>query len=654
MPHANLGDMPGELLIQICRYLDGRPDWLSLALVNKGFRSLSMPVLFHTVEVAIHSHQQLANWVQNTPSAAWANLRHLVIKGMFPQPGSSYADIKARTFCSHFRDSFHNPACETQNREQYVTGPVEADPSLWACLVEMIRRLAALADLTFNCWNKFPPSIVDALHQYHPECRLHINTFSLPGLYGWDAPRLSPQDLALVTSSCLHSISAKYCGMDSSPQPEYHSDAVKDMARGLTPGLKNVRISYYHPGASLGSTRPKPAWPGFGVSERQNSDALHVLDSLAVEDLWDIRSWCTAIDLSRLQVLELSSNGAEDLCFAVKVKFTGLKTLILELQGRGFTAPLPDYDDALSQFLYSLPPLKALKLFGDISQGAFDAVVEQHGGSLQRLHLVASPTFNRWDSSSRYFVFNEEHIELISTTCTQLEELTIKIPRSQGDSSEVAIYRALGSISGLRDLYLILDCSKPFLGSEEPDYDLDDPEFEARLSSQPHFTATDREIIPMPMGVNPTGVRLGHIRDTYINCALDESLAHSIFGTISTGKPSGATLLETLRVTTDGAFTFSAMDSTSHSYMGLSRYMHRSWLVRPSPRDDSRERLVATKLEVGLYSSSLWHCNLNRPDQARAVEIFRSIWPGEGQDGDWDDWEGAWRDNWHSLPLYHG
>ena len=117
--------------------------------------------------------------------------------------------------------------------------------------------------------------------------------------------------------------------------------------------------------------------------------------------------------------------------------------------------------------------------------------MERHGVSLQKLHLAASPSFTDMDFSSRYFIFKEEQIKLISKSCTQLEELTIKIPRSRADASEVAIYRALGSMSRLQDLYLMLDCSKTFLSSDEQDYDVGDPDHEARLPSESHFDTID-------------------------------------------------------------------------------------------------------------------------------------------------------------------
>jgi hypothetical protein len=167
--------------------------------------------------------------------------------------------------------------------------------------------------------------------------------------------------------------------------------------------------------------------------------------------------------------------------------------------------PLADYDNAVSELLRSRPPLNALQVFGDISQGTLNAVMERHGASLQNLHLAASPTFSDMDFSSRYFIFEEEQIKLICKSCTQLEELTIKIPRSRGDTSEVAIYRALGLMSRLQDLYLMLG-SKTFLSSDEQDYDVGDPDYEAKHPSESH-AYIDRQIRPMAMPKNTTGIR---------------------------------------------------------------------------------------------------------------------------------------------------
>lgn len=46
--------------------------------------------------------------------------------------------------------------------------------------------------------------------------------------------------------------------------------------------------------------------------------------------------------------------------------------------------------------------------------------------------------------------------------------------------------------------------------------------------------------------------RKGHIRDAFINSAVDETLARSIFRTISSGKPNGSVTLERLKVRVSG------------------------------------------------------------------------------------------------------
>jgi hypothetical protein len=615
--------------------------------------------LFHTVEITIDSNQQLATRLENTPKVASENTRHMIIKGMFPAPGqaTSYQEIKARTPCSpasHIRDSFYDSASQIWQGEQYTGALWEADSSSWNCLLEMINGLSALSDLTFNCRNQFLSAILDALHNKHPSCRLHLNTFHLSGLHGWDAPHLSTQDLALVTSPCLYSISTKYCTMDSVPQPDYHKGAVLDLARGLAPGLKNVSLFSYHPGASLGTDRARPQWPGFGVEERQKRLTTPILNRLALDGSWDIKSWSKNIDISKLQVLELGPSCVTDLNFLrTEIKFTNLNKLVLELQHvQEFSVPLADYDDAVSEFLRSIPPLKALKIFGDISQKAFDAITERHGASLQKLHLMARPSFNNMDFSFRYFIFKEEHIEQISKSCTQVEELTIKIPRSQGDASEVAIYKAFAAMSKLHDLYLILDCSITFLSGEDADYDVDDPDYEARVPSESYFDDIDRQIIPLSMPNNSIGIRRGYIRETYINSALDESLACSIFHAISTGKSSGALPLNNLTVTTTGAFEFSHNSGWSHSFSDLSDYMNQFWLVQRNPRDDRHDQLVVRYLG-GLRDTKMY--SRGNPHQEEAMEIFKSIWSGTGgQDENYGSWEGSWRDDWHSFPLQHG
>jgi hypothetical protein len=150
----------------------------------------------------------------------------------------------------------------------------------------------------------------------------------------------------------------------------------------------------------------------------------------------------------------------------------------------------------------------------------------------------------------------------------------------------------------------------------------------------------------------PAGVRRGYIRDTYINCALDQPLACSIFHAVSAGKPPGAMLLERLTLTSSGAFHWDAYTTSSHSFSELSDYMNTLWLVRRNPRDDSRDQLVPTYLGGRYDPDDQSRYHLESGDQANAMKIFKSIWPGKEQSD--ANWKRSWRDNWHSLPLHQG
>jgi hypothetical protein len=206
-----------------------------------------------------------------------------------PDESASYREVKASTpyfIASHMRDYFDDLANKTwrSGGPQYS----KADSSLRIPVLHLIDSLSVLNDLTFNFWNKFPPEILDAFRSKYPSCRVHIGTFQLSSLYGWDAPRLSPLDLALVTSPCINSISAGYCYINDAPQPEYHNELVMDLARGLAPGLKSVRLFHYAPAACLGTSRDRPKWRGFGVGERQDGPILPILNHLALEGCDDI------------------------------------------------------------------------------------------------------------------------------------------------------------------------------------------------------------------------------------------------------------------------------------------------------------------------------------------------------------------------------
>lgn len=73
----------------------------------------------------------------------------------------------------------------------------------WAPVVHLIKILARLTKLIYECRNQFPPSLLAALHKHQPQCKLYHLTFRLRSLRS-DTP--DPHEMAIATSPCLHSI----------------------------------------------------------------------------------------------------------------------------------------------------------------------------------------------------------------------------------------------------------------------------------------------------------------------------------------------------------------------------------------------------------------------------------------------------------------
>ena len=115
-------------------------------------------------------------------------------------------------------------------------------------------------------------------------------------------------------------------------------------------------------------------------------------------------------------------------------------------------------------------------------------------------------------------------------------------------------------------------------------------------------------------------LKRGHLRQTLINCAVDEALAHSIWNTINQDKTG--TQLECLRLWTmggseSGAITASCTDGT------IVKNLSRSWLIQRDPRDDRNDFTIR---ELGKQArtsdNKLTELELTK---SAARQVFRTI-----------------------------
>lgn len=193
---------------------------------------------------------------------------------------------------------------------------------------------------------------------------------------------------------------------------------------------------------------------------------------------------------------------------------------------------------------------------------------------------------------------------------------------------------------------MILDARDPaFFGKPEL-WDEDE------IPTDPDFDVEDNELLDDFEADQGIGPRKGHIRHAFINSAIDRVLVESIFRLIDGAKPKDRSLpLEEAYFTTaPGGFVGNGV--TLSSIMDLCRIIGQNWIVRRSPRDDSRD----------VPDAVLWPGDVDRLrhsqgsiDEEEIVQEwatirapFRKAWPLLSDE---DDCPEEWQKHWHSYPL---
>jgi hypothetical protein len=282
----------------------------------------------------------------------------------------------------------------------------------------------------------------------------------------------------------------------------------------------------------------------------------------------------------------------------------------------------PHYTENAISFFQNFESLKELSIHGPIDLPIMNAILFHHGQSLKKLILhISEETPQYYNSRERRDIpmeFTKDRILQIRAQCPILEELAIPVKRNQSGASEVEIYKCFSEMKSLRYLFLILDCSN-WRVTRDSTYD---PQFNEEDQKPLHF---ERRL------------KRGHLKETFINCAVDEALARSIWKTISQHKMGKQ--LERLKLWTTGAGEYGA--GSRYEIRMMCRSLSRSWLIERVPRDDHDDITVR---ELGQRFREA-EVRGSRLDQLKALQIFRTIWPCE-------DSSKGWRDDWPSFPLH--
>ncbi|KEQ68192.1 hypothetical protein M436DRAFT_68360 [Aureobasidium namibiae CBS 147.97] len=614
-------DLPIEILQNIGDFLD-TSSLLSFSSVNRQCRLALSALLYRDIEIRFSSPETLVCDIQRcqgilASSISFHHVQHLRVVAAEMEPLSYPIDdcgdrpLYTWKFCGI-------DGCKTR---QVI------DNHDWQLLSHLMKSFPALQRLTWGCLERIPSCILDIIEHKVPRCWLDVENFHLSSLIqpSSGAFTIDSSDLEVATAQCLRSLVMRCDSSDSSEYINHNPQAILDMVSGAAPNLRTVRL-LWPPGAStpafnqsvILSARDRVL--GVSTRKRRSMGRLENLELVEGGSGHALMSWNTKTDFNLLQTLKVhyplvtsDFRSLRDCC-----RFQSLHTLAINLGVEdGENDPESDLADAVEGFLFSIPPLRSVKLTGDYSQVIVSSVLDHCNLSLQ--HLLLGPLHGIGTGVPATISFIHSMIH----RCPNLEELAIPLMRCQGDASEVAVYRSLARLPALRKLHLSVYCKEPFLWDQH----------------RRNRLALDTRIHDSEPGLED------QFRRAVVDLAVDQVLAAHIFEIITHAKSQRSAPLESLEIRTKALSILGGFSSTSKWAQWL-QYISRSWTCTAKIRDDMRGQchIVEYDDEERLDRQDI--DELGEVDEilrTRSGGLLSKIWPGVDSRN--------WRTRWHSFPL---
>ncbi|KAH8897371.1 hypothetical protein GQ53DRAFT_887765, partial [Thozetella sp. PMI_491] len=663
MASAKLDSLPFETLEQIAGLFHDthRPSLYAFSLVNRICHSAALRSVFREVQFIVSDRNALQQDVDalvkilaRTESSP--HVRHLRIKGflLLDTEESEKIGGAAESLHDESMNWFRLQSIEAAlgDEEPFLQvpfredGPVEVSPEeamAWIPVVDFVKTLQQLTKLVYDCRNQFPPDLLDAIHRHHPQCKIHH--FSLR----WQTPDL--HEMAIATSPCLYSVKVKYAPTNSDGEDDFNLEAMLELVAGLAPNLKEVCIIRLVPTLSLRRLRmhriPRKPWrslPGFISGSGTGSLTSLSLQGSPYFNQDFLRTWNKHTDFSCLRRLTLGGgfecyHGINDETMGWIVRncsLPQLEALRVRLNRDDHDFYHLDYANNTIAFFEALPSLNELSVSGSIGPVIMDSILSRDGRTLRKLAI--RPLEYKLCETRRHIpmIFTKEHILQIRAQCPVLQDLEITIKRTKSDAHEAEIYRSFGKMESLQRLFLTVDCSdwrvmRGDTSTDELSFDEDDRTLYSGDSEEDSL------------------LRRGHVREAFMNCAVDETLARSIWETICRDKTGRK--LETLKLYTTGGGSFGDR-SYRHDISEIFDNLSRSWLIERCVRDDkdsSHVKELTGRTSEACNERATSPVNIvyrgSSPIPERtALHIFHRIWPRK-------DGSRNWREDWASLPL---
>lgn len=531
------------------------------------------------------------------------------------------------TFDLHFTSDSHElQDSETENRDAFEEA--------WVPLVRLVSKLQYLVELNYACVNQFPSGLLEALHRYHTSCRLNLNWFRFHSLNNAET---DPRELELIRSPCLHGLTTRHVVRDSDGIDDYNEDAIMETV-GIAPNLREVRLYFclaHETGANVRRrfTPKERPWKGFippfpseDPPRKGNLTSLSLSRIICLTEN-RLDQWSLLTDLSKLQSLSMGRiNWPSPLIRATEMgAFKSLEKLAIRLE---MSLEAGQSQPVIEMFFESLRPLKTLRLHGMMDMKLVQTILERHGPSMQE--LLIHPRWGGIRYDIKPMALSSTDISTLAKCCPLVRELSLIINRSMSDRHEVACYRALGEFQLLEKLSLELDCSVSRM--EWSDRLLDE------FDKQVYTCISGREILNF------------HMRDAFVNTAVDEKLAQSIWDVVTTSQSQSGRLssLE-IRPCQSGISSFKRLSCSKWRQMSRCfKVTGGGWGRAGVPLEiveigkETRERVDRrVRRNEALYIEKWGHLDWA---SVRQEAIMQRIWPSKTGSPDW-------RRDWSSWPL---
>lgn len=607
-------------------------------------------MIFKRIRITIHGREDLRRHVDELREAlmrnnSFSNVRQITVRGALRK-----RDKQIEGYPVQKSDSFpyntenvpdegpvnHRGLYAVYN-ESVIKRSSEEDMA-WAPLVDLLDNEIPLEDLVYDCQSQFPPSLLSILHKQHPRCRLHHLTFKFRTLL-WGVSYAYEMELA--TSPSLHTVKVACAHRDSDGDDGFYLEAMMELVTGLAPNVKYVIVLNLFPGRSLRSTLPRGLWqglPGFVPGKRGSLKSLSLRGYTRLKTPEILQNWARHVDFTCLRQLTLGASldmntglSGETMQWVVQTQsFPHVKSLSVHLTRDDLHVEKPHYRDQAISFFRMFESLEQLTIDGPVDYQIINSVLAYHGQTLKKLSLYPFEQIpigiNVRDLLDLAFHFTKNHILQLQVQCPILEELTILVKRDKSSAAEAEIYRCSGKMKNLRALSILLECSN-WRVNRDPTY-------------APDFDLVDQE--PVETERYPW-LKKGELKEAFINGAIDEALACSIWKTISQNKAGRC--LERLKLWPTGMAEYGTAARLPPTFTTITKNLARSWLFEWVPRDDiddftttelrKRRRLARDEKEAKF---------LAHPQNLEYWKVLRSLWPSK--DGSRD-----FRDDWSSFPL---